>query len=643
VYECGPVDGSAAADASLGADTAAPHVPATASLPECVSEALHAAVADGSIVVMVAGTGITTACSRSDVAAELRALSALRTRASGAATFARPVVADPGCFLESVPAAAMDAVPPFAASILDPVAGTQVCRVTGAQRRILRVVAVHCEGELQKHGRLNVGSLKWRSFRLTPAGLYQLKGSAVDWQAGWERASRRLALASAPLAEVQAVQAQVGLGRAKVDLATGSAAALVSAEPGTFGRRFVITSRAASGKWATIELVAASAHDAAVWVSAINAAAAANERTGQAPTPAAAAASGSAAAVAAARTTGVAAGPTAGVPDGVLAGLAWHTAAASRGELERWRSGLMGVPDLEAVAVPPGARQPPALLAAQLRLGWAPGRGEGATGVTTLVPLPLPAEGDDGASQDAVTVAHILRPALAGDGSAPRPALRVARLQNACWMQVYADRLVAARRLHGPAGVVSCATAYCAPDRLDDVHAIVSGGPLTQLGCALLAEALAATPREALALHAHRLSQWRNRLGLPAAAAAGDLAVRSTARTLVVARIAFISGGCGGAGAGDDASAAAGGTSSSALLSPGPACKPRGSRLFASPAATVLPAGSGDHVANLRAVLAQASRAAASAATSGAASCGGEGFATSGRLVAVCPVFLVTW
>jgi hypothetical protein len=418
--------------------------------------------------------------------------------------------------LPALPATALDAVPPFAASIIDPLAGVQTCSITGAVRAVACRVAVVCEGALQKAGKVNPTALKWREFRLTPAGLFQLRGTTASRARNCDAIARRLAAVGAPPDQIAAACAAFGVASAKVDFGAVQASAEVSSKASLAGRGIVVTQHTGTrGHWSTREFVAASAADARMWVAAVNAVA---ERKLTAfmgvgavsPLPLQHALARSAAAlhVAARRTL------VAGLAD--AAQLNREMAAASL---------RVCPPAAEDAVLPLGPRLPAEQLAAALRVGWLPGRGDGPAAATAAVPL---AESDGG---EFSVLSHVLAPVVPGGAQ-----LRLVRLQNATWAQSFADSVVGARWRHGAGAVVGCASAYVAPLHAEDVHAIAALGPFVRSSMRSIAAGAAATAREAAAAYQQRGAQRLGQLGVVSAGGSA----RPSPRCMVVLRVAFV-------------------------------------------------------------------------------------------------------
>lgn len=356
-----------------------------------------------------------------------------------------------------------DALPPYATgSIIDPLACTEACLRTGSARRVRRVTHAILEGSLQKlsSGILTDGSWITRTLRLTPTGIHQLapgsgsgvKRTLVSFETVSCRADAPPASAPGPGAETQGRLILVRCAH----------------------RRPIPGQKPL--KAPVMRLLASSRHDAELWAAQITAASH----------------QWAAEAAAAAGTEDVAFSddgteqplppsghgkpvPLSAHPEAQLAAALMVTARAASGAEYRARAAQLSSDPEEVVAWAARAESAgpsdltdllytvPRALSVLRPAGWvwAPGQGEGPSGITSVVPLLLGSPTYEArvipvteavASCEALrrlAVLNVADPAQPGAG-VHSEVLRAARLQNHCLAALFAATVEAASR--GAAG-----------------------------------------------------------------------------------------------------------------------------------------------------------------------------------------------
>jgi hypothetical protein len=172
-----------------------------------------------------------------------------------------------------VPRSGTDGLPAFVTSLIDPVAGTQVCLATGQVRQIHREAHVLMQGDLFKRQRRSSGRVV-RTCRLTFNRFVQL--AALSARDGSGEAHPPSYFASPP--EYAAYLEEYAVAKVLCDFTTAGvvhrADMVERGGPRSEWREFVLTSRdASSGAVTCKSLAASSSSEAHEWVRLINLAA----------------------------------------------------------------------------------------------------------------------------------------------------------------------------------------------------------------------------------------------------------------------------------------------------------------------------------------------------------------------------------
>jgi hypothetical protein len=400
----------------------------------------------------------------------------------------------------------LDGLPSFVTSVIDPRQCMQTCLVTGAACSVRRLVHCLLEGDLQKRTRI-LGKWVWRTFRLTPAGIYQLHPY-----------SDRKTLISAALAELppsagsdakRHASCNSGVSGVRATFRDAAVTAEVNKKSEIDGHEFVVTVRSKNGKWKNQSYVASSSHEALLWTRAISDAAAGKFSTDSSPgvyspIPGVAGNLGADAADSVARSTVLESSIVSRIvgahlhANKLMASTSAEALKQAADEAEvRWNEGL-----------------PEALATLQTRF-WSAGMGEGPAGVTALVPVTSSTEAD---SEHLTLIHPIVTESANSDGarsiacalgftSYAITVLRSVRIQNRVLLRRFYE-VVAARRVFS-VGPIVVGTAYMIPSSTAEVQRILACGVAGKEQV----HGLSATPTLAVDAHARKLSQAKGQLG----------------------------------------------------------------------------------------------------------------------------------